>query len=79
MGKILALTCDFSSEWMKTLEEATKGEIKAAINSIVSQRNHIAHGKSSSVSYEQLEKYYDKAIEGIQILENQCSKWRRLE
>ena len=74
MDKILALTCDFSPEWMKMLEEATKGEIKAAINSIVSQRNLIAHGESSSISYEQLKKYYQKAIEGIQILESQCNK-----
>ena len=74
MDKILALTCDFSPDWMKMLEGATKGEIKAAINSIVSQRNLIAHGESSSISFEQLKKYYDKAIEGIRIIESQCDK-----
>jgi hypothetical protein len=73
MENILKLTCEFSPEWKKALEDATRGETKAAINSIVANRNLIAHGESSGVSYVPLKDWYEKAVRGIQIIEEQCN------
>ena len=74
MKNILTLTCEFSSDWMKRLEGVTVGEIADAINGIVANRNLIAHGQSSDISYERLKDWYEKAVNGIQLIEEQCNQ-----
>jgi hypothetical protein len=74
MKNILALTCEFSSDWMETLKAATMGEIADAINGIVANRNLIAHGQSSDISYERVNDWFHKAAKGIQLIEEQCNQ-----
>lgn len=73
MDKILQLTGSFSREWQSNLEKATEGELKDAINSIVANRNNIAHGEDSRITYARIKDYYEKAIKVINMIENQCN------
>lgn len=36
-------------------------------------RHAIAHGKNTSISVAQVEKYFEKCVEVIDFIENQCS------
>ena len=74
MEKILQLTGLFSKEWANELRLETEGELKDAVDSIAHNRNQIAHGGSVGISYSQIKSYYDRAIEVIELIENQCSK-----
>ena len=74
MEKILQLTGLFSKEWADELRLKTKDELKDAVDSIANNRNQIAHGGSVGISYSQIKSYYDRAIEVIELIENQCSK-----
>lgn len=74
MEKILQLTGLFSKEWANELRLETEGELKDAVDSIANNRNQIAHGGSVGISYSQIKSYYDRAIEVIELIENQCSK-----
>ena len=49
MGKVLELVGCFSNEWKEELQDATEGELKDAIDSVVSNRRQIAHGQGGRV------------------------------
>lgn len=73
MEKILQLTGTFNPEWESNLRIATEGELKDAINSIVANRNNIAHGRDVNITYIRIKDYYEKAIKVINMIENQCN------
>ncbi|MBW4615321.1 MAG: hypothetical protein KME21_19005 [Desmonostoc vinosum HA7617-LM4] len=73
MEKILQLTAAFSLEWESNLRNATEGELKDAINSIVANRNNIAHGQDVGITYATIKDYYEKAFKVIKMIENQCN------
>lgn len=72
MGKILELVGKFSAEWAEQLEIDTQGEIKAAVNSIVANRNRIAHGEDVSLGMVGLVGYYKSAKKLVRLIERQC-------
>ena len=45
---------------------------RAAVDAVMAQRNHIAHGRQSTISPAQLREYLAKFIEVIDFIENQC-------
>jgi len=53
MGNILELTRAFSLQWAEELENATEGELKESVDSIVANRHNIAHGRDVGISYAQ--------------------------
>ena len=71
MEKILNLTGKFNLAWENQLRESTEGELKEAIDSIVANRNRIAHGKDVGISYVIIKKYYANAIKVVEMIENQ--------
>ncbi|MBD2453540.1 hypothetical protein H6G80_05560 [Nostoc sp. FACHB-87] len=73
MEKILQLTGAFSLQWESNLRKATEGELKDAIDSIVANRNNIAHGQDVGITYATIKDYYEKAFKVIQMIENQCN------
>lgn len=73
MEKILQLAGSFSPEWRQALEKATNGELKDAIDSIVANRNNIAHGESVGITYARIHDYYGKATTVLDLIERQCS------
>jgi len=44
---------------------------KEAINSIIKNRHHIAHGRDSNVTVGTVRGYFDKIIEVIEFIEDQ--------
>ncbi|MFQ5956405.1 MAG: HEPN domain-containing protein [Candidatus Brocadiales bacterium] len=72
MDKILELTKFFSPEWEYNLRNATDGEAKDAVDSIVANRNRIAHGESVGITYSSMQRYYQNAIKVIKLIDEQC-------
>lgn len=61
MGKILDLVGNVDTNAMDELQEFTAGKIRASVNSIVSNRHRIAHGRSSQITMSQIRSYYEDA------------------
>jgi hypothetical protein len=66
----------FDEEWGKELEKffQERTEVKDAIDSIMNNRNQIAHGKNSSISVVQIQKYLNESVKAVEFIENQCLK-----
>ena len=63
----------FSEAWATELRAfMTDNDRQSTINTIVSQRNLIAHGRQSTISVEQVSEYLTKAVEVIDFIESQC-------
>jgi hypothetical protein len=59
MEKIKTLMLSFNPEWQKSIESHPQfSEMAAAVNSVVAQRNQIAHGESSSLTIHAMKDYY---------------------
>ncbi len=61
MEKILELVGRIDPDASKELGKFAEGEIQASVNSIVSQRHRIAHGRPSQLSMAQIEDYFRSA------------------
>jgi len=72
MGPILDLTSAFSQEWKERLEDQTSGQLSESVNSIVGNRNKIAHGESVGLTMHALIQYYQDAQEVINLVRQQC-------
>ncbi len=72
MGKILELMRGFDSQWASELETATEGQLKDAVDSIVANRNQIAHGKDVGITYTRIKSYYEDTIRVVDLIERTC-------
>lgn len=72
--KILTTVGAFKKEWRQQLEDfvSEKGR-KDAIDSVMSNRNNIAHGKDVGITLVRLHDFYKKIIEVLEYIENQCN------
>lgn len=68
MEKIKDLLSQFNGDWSEELERQTQGELKGAIDSIVANRNQIAHGKDTGVSFLQVKGWYEKTVDVVDII-----------
>ena len=76
-NRFVQVASSFSQEWGHALEdflEASSGERKNAIDSIINNRHQIAHGRNSSISVVRLSNYLEKAVEVIDFVESQCGR-----
>jgi hypothetical protein len=73
MDRILGLTRSFNPEWEDRLRTATEGELKESGDSIVANKNSIAHGENVGITYGRIRRYYDNAVKVVGMLERQCS------
>ena len=71
-SRIQELLGDFDADWRKELEGFLGDEQKDAIDSIVNQRNIIAHGGSVEITYRRIEKYYQRAQDVIDQVAELC-------
>src|ERR1035437_4206616 len=55
---IMAVLGRFDPDWRKYFEERTEAEVKDAIDSIVNNRNQIAHGGQVNISLDGFGKFY---------------------
>lgn len=74
MERIVQLTRSFNSEWADELKARTEGELKDAIDSVVDNRHHIAHGRSVGLSYSRIREYYQNVVKVVELLDAQCSQ-----
>ena len=70
---IVRTTKAFNEIWASELRSFLDNDNRqSSINTIVSQRNLIAHGGQSSISPAQLRAHLDNAIAVLDFIENQC-------
>src|SRR5216683_8051072 len=74
MEKILELAKIFSPEWEQELRTASEGEAKDAVDSIIANRNRIAHGESVGVTVVVIKKYYESSLKVLETIETQCAR-----
>jgi len=72
MSAITELLGAFKPEWKSELEASTQGQLSDSVNSIVGNRNRIAHGESVSLSMSSLKAYYRDATTVVALLEKTC-------
>ena len=71
-SKIQDLLGSFDPEWRRELERFLVDERKAAVDSIVAQRNIIAHGGSVGLTYIRIRNYYREVQRVIDRVEQIC-------
>ncbi len=72
-NELLNLLGAFNSEWRTKLDSSVTDEMKDAIDSIVTNRNRIAHGENVGISFVRIRDYYQNAIAVIELIEEQCN------
>lgn len=64
----------FKPEWGVALNDYLNNNgRREAINSIMTNRHEIAHGRNSGITIVQIRNYLDKAVEVLEFIESQCS------
>lgn len=66
----------FNKSWGEELRDFfnEKPEIKEAIDSIMTNRHLIAHGKNTSVSLARVKEYLKNSVKALDFLERQCNQ-----
>ncbi|HLF67053.1 MAG TPA: HEPN domain-containing protein [Gammaproteobacteria bacterium] len=72
MEKLITLASEFNGQWGMDLRAQTLGQIKNSIDSICANRNKLAHGENTSVSFVNIKDWYADAKRLVSIIENQC-------
>ena len=72
--KILELAHSFDSTWEAELRAAAEGEPKDAIDSIVANRNNIAHGESVGITFVRIRSYYESSLPILELINQQCTR-----
>lgn len=73
MRRILEIAGAFDQAWAEELRKQTDGDLKDAIDSIVNNRNLIAHGAQISLSFYQLQDYYSRTLKVLDLVEARCN------
>jgi hypothetical protein len=63
---------DFDQEWRSLLEAYVAGELKDAVDGVVSLRNKIAHGESVGVTYTTISSYYFRVQKVVNFVADLC-------
>lgn len=74
-SRYVQIASTFKKEWGKELSIFANEEgRKEALDSIMSNRHLIAHGKRSDISMARVKEYLRKSIELIELVEQQCRR-----
>ena len=71
--RILQLAGDFDPAWRDQLETFLAGERKDHVDSVVANRNQIAHGASVGITYSRARDYFKSVNDVVDFIENYCS------
>ena len=72
-AKFLQIAASLREQWRKELQDFIEDDgRKDAIDSIMSNRHQIAHGKDTSISLVRVREYLEKSIEVVEFIERQC-------
>lgn len=69
---IIQLVTSFDATWGESLKEFVEEELGDAVNSIVANRNNIAHGIDIGITIARLRGWYDKSNEVLDFLVKLC-------
>lgn len=69
INKLLDLVSEFGDEFREDFAKSVTEEIKDAVDSVVSNRHLIAHGKDVGIGISAITKYYQSVIKAIEELE----------
>jgi hypothetical protein len=73
MERILQVCRAFDQDWAEHLAAETVGARKDAVDSVVNNRNRIAHGENVGISYVRIKEYYDRVVEVIELIDVQSN------
>lgn len=73
-SKILELVELFSAEWRRNLGRSIDGKLSSSLGSIVANRNKIAHGEISDITFERLSDFYADAQEVVRLMYEECDR-----
>lgn len=71
--KILQLMGRFDPNWQTALEGKIEGRLKDAVNSVLNNRNQIAHGQQVGITLGRLKAYYTDVQIVVQELRTMCA------
>lgn len=72
MEDILELAGHFDTKWRECISDKGGIELKDAVDSVMAQRNLIAHGDNTGISYARVKDYYKLILELVELIENTC-------
>ena len=70
--KLKQLLGAFSGDWRIIFETEISDEQKAALDSIVNLKNHVAHGKPTTMSFVRVNNYYQNIRKVVEIVQRIC-------
>jgi hypothetical protein len=72
-NRILELAGAFDPGWRTSLEAAIEDEIRDALDTIVENKNRVAHGRDSQITFAGISAYYERATRVLDLLELHCT------
>jgi len=73
-SRYVEIASTFKKEWGEELAAYASEGRKEALDSIMTNRHLIAHGKQSDISMARVKEYLKKSIELIEVVEEQCDR-----
>ncbi len=70
---LLQIAAAFDPTWRSELEAFIEGPRRAALDSIVANRNQIAHGESVGITFIRVRDWYNEIPSIIEFIEGMCS------
>ena len=58
--KLVTFLESFSSDWTTAFLARMNDELKSSLNSLISNRNNIAHGNTNSITFNKIKRYCSK-------------------
>lgn len=58
---------------MEELKQETIGELKASVDSVVDNKNHLAHGDPGEITYGRAKRYFEDTVKVVELIERQVS------
>ena len=69
---ILKTVKRFSDTWRTSLTKNNVKQYRSALNNLVENRNHIAHGRTSKITIQELQSYFIQIQNLLLLLHNTC-------
>jgi hypothetical protein len=71
-NRVLELVGRFSPTWKTALEATIEEEVRDALDTIVENKNRIAHGRDSQITFVGIQSYYARAQKVLDLMEQHC-------
>ncbi|MCA9076038.1 MAG: hypothetical protein KDA93_13505 [Planctomycetaceae bacterium] len=71
MSKIYEVASQFGNDFGDKLIQSMDEEYEAAVDSIVSNRHQIAHGRNVGIGLVTIQQYYKSAVKAVEVIEQQ--------